>query len=190
MQDGTVKYLKYLALAAVPVGLVGALLSSPYRGAPTPLISESVEIAKPCPRVFDYLANSAHASDWSAFVSHITPLNAEIVPDGAQGSIRRSFRNSDETGMRWDEYFLEVTPLQRRLRVYNVVGAPLRATTFLLTEQIYEPVDEDRCRLSFTLFFGEDPSLGDAFRMRLGAHLIAPLFRRNIGNIKRLVEVP
>ncbi len=190
MQDGTVKYLKYLALAAVPVGLAVTLLSSPYRGAPTPLISESVEIARPCPRVCDYLANSAHASDWSAFVSHITPLNAEIVPDGAQGSIRRSFRNSDETGMRWDEYFLEVTPLRRRLRVYNVVGAPLRATTLLLTEQIYEPVDARRCRLSFTLFFGEDPSLGDAFRMRLGAHLIAPLFRRNIGNIKRLVEAP
>ncbi|GMR13888.1 MAG: hypothetical protein BMS9Abin29_2113 [Gemmatimonadota bacterium] len=190
MQDGTVRHLKYAALAAVPLSFAGVLLSSPYRGAPTPLISESVEIARPCLRVVDYLANSAHASEWSAFVSHITPLNAEIVPDGAQGSIRRSFRNSDETGMRWDEYFLEVTPLRRRLRVYNVVGAPLRATTLLLTEQIYEPVDANRCRLSFTLFFGEDPSLGDRLRLRLGAHLIAPIFRRNIGNIKQLVEAP
>ena len=190
MRYGTVKHLKYLALAAAPLGLAGVLLSSPYRGAPTPLISESVDIARPCPRVFEYLANSAHASDWSVFVSHITPLNAYGVPDGAQGSIRRSFRNSDETGMRWDEYFLEVTPLRRRLRIYNVIGAPLRATTELLTDQLYDPVDASHCRLSFTLFFGEDPSLGDSFRLRLGAHLIAPIFRRNIGNIKRLVEAP
>ena len=177
------------ALVITPLMLLAVLLLlSPYRGAPIPMVRESVEIRRACNQLWEYLGNSAHASDWSVFVSHITPLNTPRIPDGASGSIRRSFQNSDETGMRWDEYFDEVTQSRRRLRIYNVVGAPLPTTTDLLSDQVYEPLGEDHCRLSFTLFFGEEPSLGDLLKIRLASYAVARIFRSNIENIKRLNE--
>ncbi len=178
-------------LAISPLMLVAVLLIwSPYRGTPTRMIQESVEIQRACNRVWKYLGHSAHAGDWSVFVSHITPLNTPRVRDGTLGSIRRSFQKSDETGMRWDEYFEEVTPSRRRLRIYNMVGAPLLGTTPILSDQIYEPLGQDRCRLTFTLFFGEEPSLGDALKMRLASYPVARIFRANIENIRRLNETP
>ncbi len=175
---------------APPMLLAILLIWSPYRGTPTRMIRESVEIQRACEGVWKYLGNSAHASDWSVFVSHITPLNTPRVHDGALGSIRRSFQKSDETGMRWDEYFEEVTPSRRRLRIYNVVGVPFLATTPLLSDQVYEPIREDHCRLTFTLFFGGEPPLGDALKMRLASYPVARIFRANIENIKRLNETP
>ncbi|HSM37116.1 MAG TPA: SRPBCC family protein [Longimicrobiales bacterium] len=185
--------LKRLALAALLLAVLGflaLLIWSPYRehdGFPYPLVKETVDVDAPCERVHAYLGNSANASDWSVFVDHITPLNEDSVPDGEAGSIRRSFRNADESGMTWDEHFEVVEPLRRRLSVYNLKGAP-RAEADLLTEQIYEPLGEDGCRLSFTLFFRTEPGLRDAVLMRLTSHWIARIFRRNIDNVGRLVE--
>lgn len=172
--------------AAVVVGF------SPYRSHPGfdgPAIVESVDVDVPCERLFDYLGDSRHAADWSVFVDHITPLNPDEAADGAVGSVRRSFRNPDETGMRWDELFLEVeAPARRRLRVYDVVDAPLYARGDLVTEQRYDALGPGRCRLSFTLAFEREPSLADRARMTVGAHRIARIFRSNIANVKRLAE--
>lgn len=177
-----------LGLSAVVAAL---LVWSPYRrhdGFDYRLLKADVDIRAACARVHGYLANSANASNWSIYVDHIVPLNVDKVPDGAEGSIRRSFRRADESGLRWDEYFEMVEPLRRRLLIYNVHGAP-RTDGELLTEQIYEPLPDLGCRLSFTLFFREDPSLRDAILMRLAAHEIGRIFRRNIANVKQLNEV-
>ena len=176
------------SLAAAALAVV--LAASPYRsheGFPSRLIREAVEVAAPCERVHAYLGDSDNARDWSVYVDHITPLNADRVPDGARGSVRRSFKLADESGMRWDEYFELVEPLRRRLTVYNVRGAPAPSGE-LLTEQIYEPLDDEGCRVSFTLFLREDPSLADAVLMRIGAWDVARIFRANLGNVKRLLE--
>ena len=176
------------------VSLVVALFVafSPYRehaGFAQPLIRQSVDVDAPCAAVFDYLGDSAHASDWSVFVDHITPLNTDSVPDGALGSVRRSFRKADETGMRWDEDFIAVEPARlRRLRIYDVRNVALQSRTGLLTEQVYEPLTADRCRLSFTLFFDGEPTLRDRVAMTFVAYPLSRIFESNIGNVKRIVE--
>ncbi|MEJ2539460.1 MAG: SRPBCC family protein [Gemmatimonadota bacterium] len=177
-------------LGLVALGFVGAMAFSPYRSRPgtdPPSILEAVEIEASCPEVHAYLGDSSNARDWSVYVDHITPLNTDQAADGAEGSIRRSFRNADETGMRWDEYFEHVEPGLRRLTVYNIVGAPSTRGA-LVTEQIYEPLGPGRCRLAFSLFLREDASLGDAVLMRLAAWDIARIFRSNIRNVKAEVE--
>lgn len=189
-----VRRSKQVALVApvlLIIFLAALVVWSPYRdyvGFPDRLIKEAVEIDAPCQDVYEYLADSENARRWSVFVDHITPLNLDEAPDGAQGSIRRSYKRADEGGMTWDEYFELVEPLRRRLVIYNVQGV-LTTEGELLTEQLYEPLGDYGCRLSFTLFFRERPSLGDEVLMRLSAHEIARIFRSNIRNVKRLNEV-
>ncbi|GAC1694280.1 MAG: hypothetical protein NVS9B3_12510 [Gemmatimonadaceae bacterium] len=181
-----------MAAATVVVGGAGAIaVFSPYRRHDPfeyALLVERREIDAACDSVFSYLGTSAHAHEWSVFVSHITPLNVGTVADGAVGSIRRSFKRADETGMQWDEYFTAVRAgRRRRLRIFNLKDAPLRSDTPLMTEQIYEPTARG-CRLAFTLFFEGRPTLADEAKMRVAAYEIARIFRRNMGNIKRLTE--
>ena len=181
-----------MGLALALLLLAGAIAFSPYRrhdGRAERMIRRTVDVAAPCSAVFDYLGNSANASDWSVFVDHIVPLNADSVPDGARGSIRRSFRRADETGMRWDEYFVEVEPERRRmLRIYDVRDVAIQARTPLLTEQVYEPLAADRCRLSFTLFFEGEPTFADRVAMTFVAYRLGSIFASNIANVKRIVE--
>jgi hypothetical protein len=180
--------------ALIAVGASVAIARSPYghhAGSATPRLIESIDVARPCGRAFTYLGDSSHARAWSAFVNHITPLNPEVTPDGTKGSIRRSFRNADERGMRWDELFLIVEPNQRRrLRIFNMVGgaAPKESENHLVSEQLYEPLAGGGCRLSFTLEFEQPPSLRDELATRLVGYEVASVFARNIGNVKRLVE--
>ena len=174
-------------LVAVPVA---ALVLSPWGahdGFAYPLMLESVDVDRSCPEVHRYLGDSSHARDWSVYVDHITPLNADEVPDGAAGSIRRSFRNADESGTRWDEYFEVVEPRRRRLTIYGIHGAP-RPAGELMTEQLYEPLGPDACRLTFTLFLRDEPSLGDRLLLGLASWEVARIFRANLGNIKQRVE--
>lgn len=179
-------------IAGVALVIVVVAAFSPYRehdDFPYRLIRQSVDVDASCATVFDYLGDSGNASDWSVFVDHITPLNADSVPDGARGSIRRSFRNADESGMRWDEYFMEVEAARRRrLRIYEVRGVALRSQTGLLTEQIYQPLAPDRCRLSFTLFFDGEPTMRDRAAMTLVGYRLSTIFASNIANVKRIVE--
>lgn len=180
------------AVAVVLVALAGLLAGSPFRHHPgdsAPRVIESVDIAASCRQVFTYLGDSSHAHGWSVFVDHITPLNPEVTPDGTKGSIRRSFRRADETGMRWDELFLDVEPDRRRLlRIYNMVDGSAPKANHLLSEQLYHPLANDGCRLAFTVSLETPPSLSDQLSLRLAAWPVARVFRRNIGNVKRLVE--
>lgn len=182
-----------IALVALPILALGAAVAfSPYgrRGdIPYRHLAESTDIAASCSTLFRYLGNSANAADWSVFVDHITHLNPQAAADGEVGSIRRSFRDAHEKGMRWDEYIVEVVlHRRRRLRVYDVVGSTLPVTTPLLTDQIYEPSGPDRCRLTFTLFFERKPSPAEELRMHVASYEIARIFRRNIAGIKHIAE--
>lgn len=177
-------------IAVVTLVLGAATIASPYRvhsDGDRPRLATSTDVEAPCDSVFDYLGNSSNASDWSVYVDHITPLNAASVRDGSVGSIRRSFKNADETGMRWDEYFTEVVAGERReLRIYNIVDAPTTAEGTLLTQQLYAPLGPNRCRVTFTLFFAEPPSAPDWLKMRIKAHEIGRIFEKNLANIGRL----
>jgi hypothetical protein len=186
------RWILIVAPALLVVLLTVLLVSSPYRhqpGQPGKQLVESVDIERPCADVFAYLGNSANASRWSVYIHHITPLNAPPIADGAQGSIRRSFRNADERGMRWDELFTIVEPARRRqLRIFNVVDSLSPRDNHLVTEQLYAPIGDGRCRLSFSLFFERPARWTDELAMSAVAYKIAPVFRANIHNVKRLVE--
>lgn len=185
--------IAFVATTALAVGAgVAAIVTSPFHPrdeGPSPRLESTVDIAAPCERVFTYLGDSSHAKQWSVFVSHITPLNTDVAADGAQGSIRRSFRQADEQGMHWDELFTIVEPARRRrLRIFNMVGGAAPHDNTLLTEQLYTPLPGGGCRLAFTVFFEQPPSTRDALTMKLVAHEVTRVFDRNIGNVKRLVE--
>lgn len=180
-----------VVLPALVLGGAAAVLAfSPYRyheGHDHQLLKESTDALTSCAHLFAWLGDSSRAAHWSVFVDHIVPLNPDVVPDGAEGSIRRSFRQPDEAGMRWDEHFTIVEPgRRRRLRIYDVREAPVAVSGELLTEQLYEPLEDGGCRLSFTLFFADDPSRIDHLKMRLGAWEIGRIFRKNIANVARL----
>lgn len=172
--------------------LLAGVLFSPYGQQPGysyKLVGHTVVIDAPLEVVFNYLGNSSHASDWSVYVHHITPLNADRLPDGSIGSRRRCFRQADETGIRWDELITEVLPNQKRqLTLNHLVGFPMSAKN-LATEQIYRPLPNGKCQLTFTVFFTREPSWFDAFKMYLAAYVIKDLFKKNMVNIRHKVEV-
>jgi uncharacterized protein YndB with AHSA1/START domain len=148
-----------------------------------------VDIAVPPDSVFRFLGVSDNARKWSVFVDHITPLNADSVPDGTPGSRRRCFCKPDETGRRWDETITEVVPgKKRQLTIYNLVNFTA-ASQSLATEQLYRPLEGGGCRLTFTVFFKDaEPSWKETLEMYLAAYTIKSIFARNMDNIKRITE--
>jgi hypothetical protein len=111
------------------------------------------------------------------------------VPDGIPGSRRRCFCRADEKGKQWDELITEVIPDQKRqLTIYNLKYFPVTAKN-LATEQLYETFSENKCRLTFTIFFkDEKPTLIEKIKMYMAAYKIKSIFKKNMANIKRIVE--
>ncbi len=141
--------------------------------------------ANPC-EVFDYLGNSNHASDWSSYVSHITPLQGE---DGQVGSLRRCFKDQAELKEQWDEETVLVENCQkRRLTIFNLQKFSIKANG-LMTEQIYESLKNGQCKLSFTLFFmPQQNTWWQQLKMYVLSYYIEGIFKKNLRNIKTLVE--
>jgi len=154
------------------------------------LVEHSVIINASAKKAFDYLGVSKNASDWSVFVSHISPLNEDKIVDGEPGSIRRCFVQKDEKGMQWDELIIEVQPnIKRQLLIYNFVEFPMTSETAMATEQLYTVLDENTCKVTFTVFFKDDiPSYFETFKMYVAAYQIKDTFEDNMDNIKRIVE--
>jgi uncharacterized protein YndB with AHSA1/START domain len=189
------KWLKRIGLIAlflIGVGISYVLLFSRYtnkteRGYKT--VEYSVEIDTAVQVVFDYLGNSANAVNWSSYVDHITPLNANEFRDGALGSTRRCYKNENEEGILWDEEVLEIEPNQKRvLSIYNMQGfwSPIEG---LKTEQLYELISDNKMRLTFTLFFANHNSgLWEGFKMHLASFTVYNRFRDNLENVKKIVE--
>jgi uncharacterized protein YndB with AHSA1/START domain len=160
-----------------------------YDGFDHRLIKVSVVIQAEPAEVFTYLGNSENAADWSSFVDHITPLNADQIPDGERGAIRRCFRNKDESGERWDEEVLLVDRNKyRQLSCYNFRHFPVSAQN-LQTEQRYEEIDSAITRLTFTLFYTPGKSTRiDELKMYYYGFQVAAIFKANLKNIKYEVE--
>lgn len=181
----------YILLLLIVIA-AAAIIFSPYGrhdGFDYKLMKHTVDINAPANTVYNYLGNSANAKDWSVFVDHITTLNADSVPDGAIGSRRRCFVNADETGTRWDETIVENIPgVKRQITIYDMVDFPMTAEN-LATEQLYEPLDSNRTRLTFTVFYrNAEPSLWETFKTHLASYKIISVFKGNMDNIKRIVE--
>jgi uncharacterized protein YndB with AHSA1/START domain len=157
---------------------------------PYKAIAASVEINASPEVVFEYMSHSEKAGEWSVFVHHITPLNADSFADGSVGVRRRCFCNKDETGVQWDEVITEVEPAKRRqLTVYNMKDFSMTANG-LYTEQIYTPLDGGkRCKLTLTLFYkNHEPGLWELFKTHLASWRVESIFSGNLSNIKRNIE--
>lgn len=153
------------------------------------LIHESVIIQAPVEQVYVYLGNSDNARHWSTFVDHITPLNPETHSDGTVGAQRRCFKQADEAGIVWDEEILVNEPNRRRqLSVYHLNGFSLQADD-LRTEQVFTALDDQRCEVALTLFYAPGTSNWlSEFKMIYAAYTVAPIFRKNLHQIKQLNE--
>ena len=176
----------------VLLALIGLITFSPYGKHETFTFKEvghTIDINAPTEKVFKFLGNSANASRWSVYVNHIITLNADAVPDGAVGSRRRCFCNPDRTGRQWDELITVVEKNKKRqLTIYNLKDFNLKVDN-LATEQLYEPIDANKCRLTFIVFFKDvKPSLTDQVKMYFGAYDIKSVFKANMDNIKHIVE--
>lgn len=185
------KILLFILLFVI-VATAAMIYFSPYRtheGFPYKVMKHSIEINAPAEKVYEYLGNSANASDWSVFVDHITPLNTDSVPDGAVGSRRRCFVNPDETGTRWDETITENTPnTKRQITIYNMIDFPMRADN-LATEQIYKKINDNSTDLTFTVFYlNAKPSFWDELKTHIASYKIISIFKGNMDNIKKIVE--
>ncbi len=168
------------------------VLMSPYghhKGFGYRLVKYTVEINAPVDKVFSFLGNSKNASRWSVFVNHINPINADSLPDGLPGSRRRCFCNANEKGMQWDELITEVAENKKRqLTIYNLKDFQITANN-LATEQLYEIIGSNKCRLTFTVFFkGAFPTIMERFKMYIAAYKIKSILKRNMNNIKRITE--
>jgi uncharacterized protein YndB with AHSA1/START domain len=179
------KILGYSSFVLVLL-LAIAIWKSPFQDG---VIEHTVEVEAPLNEVYDFLSNSNNAKRWSVFVDHINTLNADSITDGKVGSRRRCFCKADETGTQWDELISEVEPYQRRqLLIYNLKEFSMTADN-LATNQFYETLPGDRCKLTFTVFFkGDQPGIWDWFKTKLAAYKIQDIFERNMDNIKRIVE--
>ena len=149
------------------------------------LILATKEIDKSPNHVYEYLGDSGNASEWSVFVDHIITLNGDEVADGNVGSERRCFKNANRKGLRWDEEIVEIIPTEkRRLTIYNLVDFPMTADG-IETEQLYERIGENRCKLSFSVFYNKDQiSWWDDIRMYFAAFFIKNILDKNLSNIK------
>ncbi|MEY4903395.1 MAG: hypothetical protein RLZZ292_1210, partial [Bacteroidota bacterium] len=133
------------------LAILGLIVCSPYHHGQA--MSHSITINAPKEKVFQFLGNSANAARWSVFVNHITTLNASEIPDGHVGNRRRCFVSQNEQGTQWDELITEVVPNEKRqLSIYHLVDFLLVADN-LLTEQHYESINENQCKLTFSLFY-------------------------------------
>ena len=186
------KKILLMILVVVVPGLVGAFIFSPYgshEGFAYKMVKHTVEINVPADSVYKYLGNSAHAHDWSVFVDHISPLNADSFPDGAPGSRRRCFQQADEKGTQWDELVTIVEPGKRRqLTIYNLKDFSMQAEN-LATEQLYSAPAPGKCTLTFTMFFLDGKSTTwDEMKTYIGAFKVKNIFAKNMNNIKRITE--
>jgi hypothetical protein len=168
------------------------ILFSPYgnkSGFTYKLVIESIEINAPPDKVYAFLGNSDNAAKWSSYVNHITPLNTNEFTDGQVGSVRRCFKQNDERGIQWDELIsINEANKRRQLKLFNLSGFSLQANS-LATEQLYENIEGNKMRLSFTLFFlNKKPGFLDLLKIYYAAYFIKSIYKKNLTNIKIILE--
>ncbi len=187
-----IRRIALLLLVIIVGAMVLMILLSPYRhhdGFAYPLVKHTVIIHASPDSVFEFLGKSETARSWSVYVHHITPLNADSVPDGMPKSRRRAFCTADEQGRRWDETITIREPTKRRqLIIYNYVDFPLTANG-VATEQLYEDLGNNNTALTFTLFFHDyEPGMWEVIKMHFASWIVLDVYKQNMENIKRIIE--
>ena len=185
------KFFRWTLLVCCLIFLL-VLIFSPYKQNDEVgyrCVASSIEINASTDEVYTYLGNSDNARVWSTYVDHITTLNADRVTDGNVGSIRRCFKQKDEKGIVWDEEVLLVEKnKRRRLSIFNSKNFPI-ITAGIRTEQIYEKINENKTKLTFTMYVQQDKmGFFPYIKTKLSAYFIAYYFEKNIANIKQEVE--
>lgn len=186
------KKIILITVFTLALSLIIMIITSPFgtkEGFKYKLIINSIEINAPADSVYSFLGKSSNAAKWSVFVNHINPLNSDKIPDGQVGCQRRCFQNADEKGLLWDE---EITVaergIRRQLTIFNMKDFGLEAPG-LATEQIYEPINENQTKLSFTLFYlNNNPSIIDLLKTYFSAFVVKSIYERNMTNIKSIIE--
>jgi len=179
-----------VTLLVLVVTFAGMIAFSPYGnedGYDYKVIKTSTVINASADSVFSYLGKSSNASKWSVYVRNIQPLNADKFPDGSVGGRRRCYSKQDKT-MVWDELITVVEKNKKRqLVIYNLVNFPLTASG-LATEQNYEVLGKNKCRLTFTVFYKDKPSFVETIKTYFAGYTIKSIFERNLDNIKSINE--
>jgi uncharacterized membrane protein len=152
-------------------------------------VVNTVIINKSAEEVYKYLGNSDNAREWSSYVNHITTLNENNISDGKIGSIRRCYQyKNEEKGNIWDEEILDVIPSKKRkLSVFNMKNFSVTSNN-LITEQHYEVIDTNSCKLSFVVFIKNDASLLEKVSLALFGYKVSNVFQKNISNVKAICE--
>ncbi len=180
------KWIKFSLKCILLIGVI-LFISSPYKFdsiKKKQILSTSIIINSPVEKVFNYLGNSKNAAKWSTYVDHITSLNSDFVADGIVGGKRRCFKQANEKGIQWDEEILEIQLNKRRtLSIYNPKNFPLFADG-LITEQEYQKINNNKMKLTFTLFFKKEVSWFSNFKLKMSALYIKITFDNNLENIK------
>ena len=154
-------------------------------------VSESVTIEAPVAETWAYASNSLEAINWSVYFDHISPLPGPVA-DGQVGSLRRCFRNKDESGYAWDEVIINVEPLKlRQIVTYNFINYPFSVIhdgQYVFVRQIYEALGEGRSRLTFqtTTHKGNNPFF--KFIFWISRKETGDIFQKNLMNIKAAIE--
>ena len=183
--------ISMVILAVLAILFAALIYFSPYGKSdeyPYKLIAVSEEINVSADSVYSYLGKSSNASKWSIFVADIKPLNTDSFPDGAIGSRRKCF-GSEDPDTQWDELISEIeVNKKRQLLIYNMQNFGLSAS-HLATEQRYQKIDENKCILTFTLFYKDyEPTLGEKIKTYFAAYKIKSVFEKNLQNIKAINE--
>ncbi|MBS3914891.1 MAG: SRPBCC family protein [Bacteroidetes bacterium] len=181
-----------IALLILVAGLLAAYFLAPFGKSgidDKKSVEYSMQINVSRDSAWKYLSNSNSAREWSVFVHHISTLNATEVPDGKPGSKRRCFCREDETGRRWDEQILSVQQDSfRTISIENMVKFPMTAN-HLETQQIYKSISENKCEITLRLYYiGNNFSFWDGLKTRAAAYTIQSIFRRNLENMKEILE--
>lgn len=178
----------------------------------TPVYAEGTITIKASPEeVWAYLADDNNAQNWSIFFSSITPCPEEACPTnkvkktGEIGHIRRSHRNSDQSGLRWDEETIKIIKeklsLYKAIRAHDFVGyGELGQRSEHLVEQIFNRTENNETELTFrsSLYPHKDLtamvtefeySMMNFFFKYVSKGRASEMFQKNLENIKAAVEM-
>lgn len=153
----------------------------------------SVTINSPQEEVWHYLSDNKNAHKWSIFFDHITTLESDdpTISEGGIGSIRRCFRNPDETGITWDEVTVNTKPYEfRQIHTYNVQHWPYKDFNELEFNvyQTYEDLGNGKTKLSFATDLKTPMTAYAKWMFYLAKWETERIFQANMENIKAHIE--
>lgn len=135
------------------------------------------------------MSDSNKTTEWSIYFHHITVLSIAIA-DGRVGSLRRCFRNSNETGVYWDEKVLAVEfEKNRMIYSFNFNGYKLDSKTYsTYVLQEYIKINDKSTRLVFKTKYSELMTLWDRIMFFFAKKQVEEIFNKNLMNIKNHIE--